>query len=112
MAAPANLLALQFKLWPYLIHADTLTVNRLSLVHRDPWLCTGRRASRRWRSPPDLTADQFDSTGAMRSAIRSSPWQTRQIQLVPRNNSVALFMSPNWRGYPLATTLIAMRMPT
>jgi hypothetical protein len=39
---------------------------------------------------------QFDSIGAMRSAIRSKPWQTRQMQLVPRNNSVALFMSPNW----------------
>ena len=25
-----------------------------------------------------------------------SSWQTRQIQLAPRNNSVALFMSPNW----------------
>src|ERR1039457_1742657 len=40
---------------------------------------------------------QFDSTGAMRSAIRSRPWQTRQIQLVSRNNSVALFMSPSWK---------------
>ena len=38
---------------------------------------------------------QFDSTGAMRSVIRSKAWQTRQMQLVPRKSSIALFISPN-----------------
>jgi hypothetical protein len=123
MAPPAHLLSLYFELWPDLIHADTLTVKRLNLVHCDPSLCTCGAASmlkaraltqrsmkarpksyRRMRQTrragparANLIGGQFDSTGAMRSAIRSSPWQTRQIQLVPRNNSVALFMSPNWR---------------
>jgi hypothetical protein len=75
MAAPANLLALHLELRPcLLVHADTLTVKRLSFIHRDASFCTCRMASAPGRrSPPDLISDQFDSTGAMRSAIRNSP---------------------------------------
>ena len=39
------------------------------------------------------------------------PGLTRQMQPVPRNSSVAAFMSPNWRWYPLAITLMDILMP-
>ena len=41
-----------------------------------------------------LAASQLASTGEIRSTIRNSPWHTRQMHAVPRNNSVAAFMSP------------------
>ena len=45
MSAPANLAAPDLQLRPcFLVHAGMLTLNRLSLIHRDPWLRTCRVA--------------------------------------------------------------------
>jgi hypothetical protein len=59
---------------------------------RSQWLST--YASAAVTAGPLVEHDQFDSTGAMRSTMRRTPWQTRQIHPVPRNSSVASFISP------------------
>src|SRR6266576_4687970 len=74
MAAPANLLTPHFELRPcQLVHAGMF--NRQRVKFGSPgcvalYLWSGYMSGR--RLPPRL-ADQFDSTGAMRSAIRKSP---------------------------------------